>query len=425
MLIRFGAGVDSRVRLIGAAASANLRDGSARSGQVNATSAGGFSKTSSVPVGYRDNRAYAPALSDGGMAGRAFGTSAEVASISGQGTLAATLTAQATTTASGNIGAQIYASLTAGASTSGAIGANGALRSNVLIGASPSAIDIADQVWSRSMTPFNQVGTFGEQLKNLTGGGGGGGGGPSASQIADAVWAYVTRTLTASSDPTAAVVASQVRTELAVELGRLDATISSRLAAAGYTAPANSDVAAIKAKTDRLTFNVSDHLAANVHQIQAAPLSDIRSGLAIETTSQAIKAKTDTLVNTDLSGVATSAQVSSLNNISQAQVRAQVDAGLAAYDAPTKAELDSGIASIPQAPSASANASAVRTELATELARVDASISSRNAVAPDNANIAAIKAKVDTLENADFTGIATSSEIAEVKKNTDLIPAAL
>ena len=70
-------------------------------------------------------------------------------------------------------------------------------------------------------------------------------------------------------------------------------------------------------------------------------------------------------------------------------------AALTTYDPPTKAELDAAqaalvaehdttqaaIAAIPSAPSASAVAGAVRTELATELARVDASISTRLASA--------------------------------------------
>jgi hypothetical protein len=112
------------------------------------------------------------------------------------------------------------------------------------------------------------------------------------------------------------------------------------------------------------------------------------------------------------------------------------------------------------APSASVVASAVRTELATELARVDVTVSSRNAVspptavnnadavrtnlateltridvatstrlasasyvAPDNANIALIKTKVDTLDNTDLTGI--DAELDLIKTNTNLIPAAL
>jgi hypothetical protein len=241
---------------------------------------------------------------------------------------------------------------------------------------------------------------------------GGGGGSLTAADV----WTYSTRELSTAfpSVPTATQNATAVRSELSTELGRIDVATSTRLSSAGYTAPANADVAAIKAKTDNLPAT-----PASEGSVTARPtLAQIEAStvLAKEATSSAIKAKTDTLVNTDLTGIATSAEIAALNDISSAEVRAQVDAGLAAYDSPTKAELDSAIASIPSAPSASAVASQVRTELNTELSRIDVTISSRNSVAPDNANIAAIKAKVDTLENTD---------LSEVKKNTDLIPAAL
>jgi hypothetical protein len=52
--------------------------------------------------------------------------------------------------------------------------------------------------------------------------------------------------------PTAADNATAVRAELSVELGRVDAAVSTRLASSAYTAPSNSDVTAIKAKTDLL-----------------------------------------------------------------------------------------------------------------------------------------------------------------------------
>lgn len=48
----------------------------------------------------------------------------------------------------------------------------------------------------------------------------------------------------AASAPSADAVADAVRTELATELGRIDATVSSRLPTASYTAPANADIAA-------------------------------------------------------------------------------------------------------------------------------------------------------------------------------------
>lgn len=130
----------------------------------------------------------------------------------------------------------------------------------------------------------------------------GGGGGASAADI----WSYSTRTLTSAAAPSAATVASAVRTELATELGRidvatstrlasasytapdnagiaaiptnpllasdvrldnLDAAISTRLATAGYTAPANADIVAIKAKTDNLTFTVTGEVDSNVKSI--------------------------------------------------------------------------------------------------------------------------------------------------------------
>jgi hypothetical protein len=81
---------------------------------------------------------------------------------------------------------------------------------------------------------------------------------PSASQIASAVWGAPTRsitggtvdTLTNSPDvPTEAEIATAVRTELdsnSTKLANLDASISSRLAGSAYTAPANSEISAIK-----------------------------------------------------------------------------------------------------------------------------------------------------------------------------------
>ena len=53
-------------------------------------------------------------------------------------------------------------------------------------------------------------------------------------------------------DLTLAGIASAVRTELTTELARIDAAISTRLATAGYTAPANADISTIKSKTNNL-----------------------------------------------------------------------------------------------------------------------------------------------------------------------------
>lgn len=65
--------------------------------------------------------------------------------------------------------------------------------------------------------------------------------------------------------------------------------------------------------------------------------------------------------------------------------------------------VEAAISAIPSAPSAAANASAVRTELATELGRIDATVSSRLSsvgyTAPDNASLTTIKGKVKAIAN--------------------------
>jgi hypothetical protein len=83
---------------------------------------------------------------------------------------------------------------------------------------------------------------------------------PTAAAIADEVRVELATELAridapisgAGNAPSAATVATAVRTELATELARVDAAVSTRLAGSAYTAPANSDISAIKSKTDAL-----------------------------------------------------------------------------------------------------------------------------------------------------------------------------
>ena len=81
---------------------------------------------------------------------------------------------------------------------------------------------------------------------------------PSAAQNATAVWGAATRSITGGTVttltnapivPTPSQIASQVRTELSVELGRVDQAISTRATPANIPA---ADITAIKAKTDAL-----------------------------------------------------------------------------------------------------------------------------------------------------------------------------
>jgi hypothetical protein len=74
-------------------------------------------------------------------------------------------------------------------------------------------------------------------------------------------------------------------------------------------------------------------------------------------------------------------------------------------------------------------ASAVRTELSTELARVDVAVSTRNSVEPDNTSIGTILTEVNshpTLAEIEASSVlAKEATLNEIKANTDLIPAAL
>lgn len=72
----------------------------------------------------------------------------------------------------------------------------------------------------------------------------------------------------------------------------------------------------------------------------------------------------------------------------------------------------------------------IRSELVTELGRIDTSVSSRlaesNYTAPDNTKIGQIKTKVDTLVNTDLTGVMTSLDaIPTAEENAAMVRAAM
>jgi hypothetical protein len=194
--------------------------------------------------------------------------------------------------------------------------------------------------------------------------------------------------------PSAASVATAVRTEL-TELSNLDASVSSRLASASYTSPANSDISAIKSKTDNLPASpaaVSD--IPTTAQISAA----VEGSLLDENDGQAVlNAIVGAIGNTNLSEVSL-----------VAAVRADLE------------RVGGKIDSIPtsSAPSASTVAGAVRTELSTELARVDAAVSTRLAgsayTAPANSDVAAIKVKTDALNTERLANVATTAIVGNL-----------
>lgn len=173
---------------------------------------------------------------------------------------------------------------------------------------------------------------------------------------------------------------------------KVDVDVSTRLAAAAYTAPDNAGIAAIKAKTDNLPATPAD-----------------------QTTSLAIKAKTDNLPATPAD------QTTSL------AIKAKTD------NLPTDPASNTVVNT--RAPASSALDSAVWTN--TKAGFIDVAISSRLAAGsytpPDNASISAIKAKTDNLpsdpaseSNVSAVGsavVTTNTNVLAVKAKTDNLPA--
>jgi hypothetical protein len=178
--------------------------------------------------------------------------------------------------------------------------------------------------------------------------------------------------------PTASDNASAVQAALAVELAHLDADVSSRLAATDPVVSVNGDVggkvlggggSSITGTGARIVDASGNDVAPAATAVSSADLTGTRIGYldtipTIDTTTAAVKARTDLIP----------------------------DAPAATGDVPTASE----------------NATAVRSELTTELGRVDVATSTRLAAAsytaPDNAGITAIKAKTDLLP-ADPAGV--------------------
>jgi hypothetical protein len=180
---------------------------------------------------------------------------------------------------------------------------------------------------------------------------------------------------------TAVLTAAAIRAELAVELSRIDAAVSSRLAPSG-------------------TLAVVTTLTNSPNVPSAAAIADeVRVELATELGR----------IDAPVSG----ATAPSAATVATA-VRSELATELARVDAAVSTRLaTSGYTAPPTPPTAADNAIAVRTELATELARVDAAVSTRLAsasyTAPSNSDVTAIKAKTDLLET---TRLAQCSTVA-------------
>jgi hypothetical protein len=134
---------------------------------------------------------------------------------------------------------------------------------------------------------------------------------PTAAANATAVWSAASKTITggtvdtltnAPTVPTAAAIATQVRSELSVELGRVDVATSTRLASASYTAPTTPPTAAANASAVRA------ELATELARVDVATSTRLASSAYTAPANSdvtAIKAKTDLLETTRLAACST------------------------------------------------------------------------------------------------------------------------
>jgi hypothetical protein len=255
-----------------------------------------------------------------------------------------------------------------------------------------------------------------------------------SSRLADADYAA----------PTSAPTVADIRTELAVELGRLDASVSSRLAGSSYTAPTTPPTAAeittaVWAAADKTGYSLT---SAERTAIAAA----VESSILNEGDGQAVlNAIVGAIGNQNLSEVSLVAAVRAdleraggkLDSIPTTAapsasavagaVRTELGTELGRIDSAISSRLASADYTAPTAaPTAAQNASAVRTELSTELARIDAPIS--GVTAPSAATVAsAVRSELSTelgrVDAAVSTRLASSAatELAAVKAKTDAL----
>ena len=214
--------------------------------------------------------------------------------------------------------------------------------------------------------------------------------------------ATVTTLTNAPTVPSAAAIATQVRTELATELARVDAAVSTRLASSAYSAAPTT--AQIATAVEGSLLNEADGqtvLAAIVGAIGNTNLSEVSIVAAVRADLERVGGKIDSIPTTAAPTAAANAT--------------------AVWSAATK-EITGGtvttLTNSPSVPSAAAIATQVRTELATELARVDVATSTRLAgsayTAPSNSDITAIKAKTDLLNPDRLANVATTAIVGNL-----------
>jgi hypothetical protein len=230
----------------------------------------------------------------------------------------------------------------------------------------------------------------------------------STRATAQQVWEYITRTLTSAGASGATLAEIEASTILAKE--------------------ATSQ--AIKAKTDKMEFNASNHIAANVHQLQAGAITAIQDGLSLEVTSQDIKTKVLTLptlaeMESEDSNLAKNDLLNGVYSIANSTDITVNQLAGNDFDAMTDS-LDAISAKVDLKPSLAdiENSTILAKETSVQDVKTKVDTLSNYDDATAQSKLDAIKAKTDTLVNTDLTGITEDLTIINngVKKASLLIP---
>lgn len=246
----------------------------------------------------------------------------------------------------------------------------------------------------------------------------------------------VTTLTNAPTVPSPSAIASQVRTELGTELGRLDASVSSRLASASYQAPSTPPTAAeittaVWAAADKTGYSLSS-------TERSAIASALEGSLLNEADGQAVlNAIVGAIGNQNLSEVSLVAAIRAdiernggkLDSIPTTAAPTAAQNATAVWSAATRSVTGGTVDTLTNAPasvtpsdiwshatrtltSASGpTAAEIRTEMdtnSTRLANLDASVSSRMA-ASEATKLDAVKAKTDALNIERLGNVATTN----------------
>lgn len=190
-----------------------------------------------------------------------------------------------------------------------------------------------------------------------------------------------TAAITALAGAVSTLTASGVRTELATELGRMDATVSSRLATASYTAPLSAASTA-SAVWDALiaSYTVSGSFGARVVRTDSASSGNqLKISASGHAAAVLHDCDPDSIPETAFVSGAVSARALATDAAAEVATatRTELAVELGRIDTTISSRL--ATASYTAAPSAATNAGAVRSELAVELGRIDAAVTSRAA----------------------------------------------